>query len=122
MNWLDAVIGASEVVSSNWPPPKPKPLWTPGQPSVDIVVPHRSDLILRSVNGSKPVSSGLMITLMSCEEALKESNFDYKYIVVANGVAGDGQEREALNGAKAFLDKTGRGTVFRNACKFAPGS
>jgi len=122
MNWLDAVIGLSDVVSSNWPQ-KPQLTWTPGQPSIDIVIPHTRDIIFRGVGLSKPVSSGLMITLMSCEMALRETNLKRKYYIVANCVADSGEEREALNAALEYLDKKGHvGKVFDVPNALSPGS
>jgi hypothetical protein len=127
MNWLDTLEGVSDIVSKHWPPPqKPKPLWTPGQPSIDIVIPHRGDKILTALGNqrlSTPMSGGLLLTLMTCENALKGTNLDYRYFIVANGVAASGPEREALNGALAYLDKTGRvGKVFDLEHGISPGS
>jgi hypothetical protein len=126
MNWLDTLAGVSDVVSSNWPPQEPKPLWTPGQPSIDIIIPHRGDKILSGKLGhltlDKPMSVGLLMTLMTCEDALKETNLNYRYIIVANGVADSGPEREGLDGALEFLDKTGRGKVLETPASSPPAA
>ena len=111
-NFLDALSGISDVVNAHWPPkmpapPKP-PAWTPGMPSIDIVVPHRDDeLVSLPAIYDKPLSGGLMMTLTSCERLLAGSRFDYRYYIVSNGNPATGEKVEAFTRAIDYAKSTG---------------
>jgi Glycosyl transferase family 2 len=92
MNWLDAVIGASEIVSSNWPPPqelKPKKCASTAVPTIDVVIPTCGGEFVKGKG-----HLGLMMTLRSCEKALE--GFDYKYFIVCNGTPSVGDSPAQL--------------------------
>jgi len=97
--------------------------WTPGKPSIDIVIPACGDDLeyLPEVSPQK-IAWGLYITIASCEKLLRDSGLDYRYFIVDNGNPVAGEFREAFDRTLEYVKSTGRAEIIYSAEALSPPS
>jgi GT2 family glycosyltransferase len=108
MDWIDlanVVAGAADIVKKNLPPKRAEPIKRPQRKPEDITI----DIVLPTCGGDVKYGQvlGLLMTLSSCEEVLRDSGYKYSYFIVSNGNPVTGEFRDALNRSFEYAKNTG---------------